>query len=203
MEEYELFRWGASIVVPTLAGLAGVVIGAWLTGLREKRHRRHQFISEQLRSFYSPLLGLRSEIEMRGDLRLRISAAAESAWRTLCERARAEGPESLRRLTEMRSAEFTEIIKYENRQLVEELIPAYKRMVAIFRDNLWLAGSDTRAHFGKLLEFVEIWERWLARSLPAEVLETLQHSETELQPLYEHLQQRHDELRSRLVSGEI
>ena len=202
MNGIELLRWVTSVAVPALAGLAGVSLGAWLTGRREMRQRRHQFISDQLRHFYSPLLGIRSEIKMRSDLRLRISHAADSEWRALCEFMEPAGPEALRDLTERRSTEFERIIEYDNQQLAEKLIPAYKQMVVIFRENMWLAETETRAHFGKLIEFVEIWERWLARSLPAEVLQRLQHSEEQLHPLYAHLQQKHDELRNRLATGE-
>jgi len=73
-------------------------------------------------------------------------------------------------------------------------------MVAIFREKLWLAEPDTRAYLPALIEFVDLWDRWLAESVPGEVIEKLGHSEKHLHPFYEHLEKRHDELRSVLAA---
>ena len=85
----------------------------------------------------------------------------------------------------------------------EELIPAYKAMVKIFRENMWLAESSTREYFQKLLEFVDIWDRSLDKSMPVEVLKELKHTEKTLHPFYEHLEQTHSSLRKKLESGEV
>src|SRR5882672_4414106 len=136
-EAPDLQRWGLSIVIPALSGLVGVVIGAWLTGRRERSQRRHDFISQQLSSFYSPLLGLRTEIRMRSEFRVRVSEAADAAWRDLCAEARRVGTEELQRLTRERFPEFEKIITFDNDRLRNEILPAYRRMVTLFRENLW------------------------------------------------------------------
>ena len=96
---------------------------------------------------------------MRSELRLKVQNKADSEWRRLCDESRAIGVEALQWLTEKREEEFTRIIEYDNRQLREELIPAYRKMVNLFRDNMWLAESETKEYFGQLIEFVELWER--------------------------------------------
>lgn len=199
----DLVRWGISIGVPAVAGLGGVMLGAWLSGIREKKQRVLTFIERQLCEFYSPLLGLRSEIRMRSELRSKVQDTAEFVWRRLCEENREIGAHALQKLTSERVNEFTKIIEYDNRRLREELVPAYRKMVNVFRDNMWLAESETNEYFGPLLEFVELWERWLAGSLPPEVLKALEHGEKSLYPFYDHLQMKHDELRKKLASGNV
>ncbi len=76
------------------------------------------------------------------------------------------------------------------------MIPAYQQMAKLFRDNYWLAHPETRGHYQELIEFVELWERWLAKSIPAEVIQRLEHTEDRLKPFYEHLEKKHDLLRS-------
>lgn len=200
-QSIEIARWAISIGVPALSGLAGVVIGAWLTGRRETRQRRLAFVEKQLKDFYSPLLGLRKEIRARSELRERVFDAADAAWRQLCAQASEVSVETLQQLSRTRGPEFNGLIEYDNRQLQEDLLPAYRQMAKLFRENLWLADSDTREHYVKLLEFVELWERWMAKAIPAEVIQGLGHSEENLRELYEHLQQRHDALRGKLESG--
>ena len=53
-------------------GLVGIAAGAFLTAVltsrRERRQRHLEFIGAQLDQFYSPLLGLRSEIAVHSAL---------------------------------------------------------------------------------------------------------------------------------------
>jgi hypothetical protein len=199
----ELVRWGISIGIPAVSGLGGVMLGAWLSGRRETRQRQLTFVERQLLDFYSPLLGIRSEIRMRSELRVRVHNTADAEWRRLCEEKKLIGVEALQKLTDERGKEFTEIIEYDNRQLKEELIPAYRKMVNLFRDNMWLAEAETKEYFRPLLEFVELWERWLAKTLPSEVIQSLEHGEESLHPFYDHLQNKHDELREKLERGHV
>jgi len=200
LQTVELMRWAISIGIPALSGLVGVVIGAWLTGRREQSQRRLAFVEKRLKDFYSPMLGLRNEIRMRGELRVQIHDAANAVWGELCADARGV-VEALEELSRRRGPDFHKLIEYDNKQLEEELMPAYRRMGQLFRDNLWLADLDTRAHYQKLIEFVELWDRWLAKSIPWEVIERLGHSEESLKPFYDHLRQRHDALRARSEQG--
>ena len=102
-------------------------------------------------------------------------------------------------MEERRWPTFEKLTEYDNRQLVEELLPSYRKMIEIYRDKYWLADPASRVHFDTLIAFVEIWDRWLDKSLPAEVLEMIGHEEETLYPFYEHLQTKHDELRQILA----
>lgn len=194
------WHWDISIALPAIAGLIGVVVGSWLTSRRERAQRRLLFRQQQLREFYSPLLGIRKEIQLRSELRVQIHEAASDVWKRLCADAN-YSVEALERLRSERSREFKSVIDYDNLQLQEELLPAYRRMVGTFRDNLWLAEKETQAYLGPLIEFIDLWDRWMAKSIPGEVLESLGHGEERLQPFYEHLQAKHNELQDRLIRG--
>ena len=50
----ELIRWAVTIGIPSISGLAGVPIGAWLASRQQKAERRLAFIKKQLKQFYSP-----------------------------------------------------------------------------------------------------------------------------------------------------
>jgi len=188
--------------LPTLfsaiAGFVGVLVGAWLTGRRDRAQRKHSFIEKQLKEFYSPLLGIRSEIKMKSELRVKIQDTAGTVWQELCGEARKVG--ELEEISNSRWPEFAKIIEYDNTQLDEELLPAYRQMLQIFRDNMWLAEPETRTFFATLLEYNEIWNRWKKKTLPPEVLQRLNHGEAPLLPFYEHLQEKHDALQVKLSS---
>ncbi len=200
-QSLELVRWAISIAVPALSGLVGVAVGAWLTGCRDREQRRLAYIEKQLKGFYSPMLGLRNEIRMLGGLRNRVQKTANAVWEGLCVQARNAGTNTLSALTERRGSEFSKIIEYDNKKLREEVMPAFRQMAKLFRENLWLAEPDTRSHYESLIEFVEIWNMWLAKSIPGEVVERLNHSEEKLKPFYQHLQETHDKLRNKLRDG--
>ncbi|SRR5579871_1629485 len=199
----DLLRWAFSIGVPALSGFVGVVLGAWLTARRERVHRRYEFRVQQLRDFYSPLLGLRAEVRARGEHREHIHGLADAAWQRLCSEARQgrDNPEELLNLQRNRWPEFEAVIRYDDRQLAEQLVPTCRKMLLVFRDNLWLAEPETRSYFGELLKFVDVWDGWLANSIPVEVVNATGQKEASLQPLYQHLESTHDELRNHLSKG--
>jgi hypothetical protein len=145
---------------------------------------------------------MRNEIRMLSELRVKISHSADRHWRKLCEEAQsAGGADYLTKLTEERRDEFMKSVDYDNKQLTENLVPAYRRMVSIFRDNYYLSEKTTADHFPYLLEFVDIWDRWLDRSIPREVIEELDHDEKKLEALYSDLEETHTALRTKLRNG--
>lgn len=186
-----------------LWGLIGVVVGAvltaWLTSRRDRARRRLEFVGKQLSELYSPMLGLRSEIAAHSSLRVKLQDAANSAWLDLCAGV-APGPEA-QQLTATRFPQFEALIEYDNDKLRRTLMPAYRKMLEVFRDKLWLCEPGTHSHYLQLVEFVDVWERCLSDSLPAEVLLRLHHTEANLQPLYDDLQTQHDRLRALLAKG--
>jgi len=200
-QSFEMVRWATSVAIPAASGLAGVVIGAWLTSLREVKQRKLAFLEKQLSAFYSPMLGLRNEISAHGSFRLRVQNEADAAWRQLCAETENIDIEARQRISDQRGPEFTRIIEYDNAKLHEELLPAYRKMVDLFRDCYWLAESETRAYFPKLLEFVEVWNRWNDKAIPLEVLKRLEHGENNLDLFYVHSEQIHDAIRKKLKNG--
>jgi hypothetical protein len=201
MEDPSILRWAIALALPALAGFAGVIAGAALTSRRERHARRLSFRSQQLQLLYGPLLGLRSEIQAISELRLRISNAADGAWRELAERRGDYQTDAFQRLIDERGPQFDAIIQYNNRQLTEELLPTYRKMLETFRNNLWLAEPETVPRFARLVEFLNIWDRWLTKTLPSEVLDRLNHGEEALKPLYAHVEEIVRELRGWLAAG--
>jgi hypothetical protein len=181
----------ASVITAT-AAFIGVMVGGWLTALNQKRERRHRRISEQLAGFCGPILAIRAQVLSQRELGQRISGAAEAAWQAMVKRAY-EGNDELgkldrmEKLTQQRWPSFEKLTEYGNRQLVEEVIPSYRKMVELFTSKMHLAEPSTITYFPALLEFVEIWNRWLNESLPGEVLGILNHTEDTLFPLYDNL----------------
>ncbi len=157
---------------------------------------RNTFIQKQMSEFYSPIAGYRKRIGARGAVREKISIAAEAAWQELCGQARASGQSMLNH--EEQFEPYRSIIEYDNMQLREEVIPLYRKMLDIFTDKYWLADEDTRDYYQNFFEFVEIWERYLAESLPGGVLKKLDHTEGNVHPFYEHIEQKLSALQSEI-----
>lgn len=197
----EVWRWGMSLAVPAIAGLSGVVVGAWLTARRERHQRRLAFIQDQLARFYSPMLGLRNEIHTDATLRQKIQDEASAAWQQICAATESLQINERQRVFKDRWPEFERAIEFDNERLRKESLPAYRKMVALFRDGYWLAEPSTREHYASIVEYVDIWERWVDMSLPREVLIRLDHTEEKLKPFYDHIQTTHDELRAKLKAG--
>jgi len=198
-QSIDISLWVISIAVPALAGLFGVWIGSLLATRREQREQRLTFLSKQLEEFYSVLLGIRTDIRTRSEIRVKVQKAASAIWPRLCEEARTMGgPEALQKLTDTRRPQFQRLIEYDNKQLFTELLPLYRSMVDRFRTHYWLAEPETRPFYSGLVEFVEIWNRTEKDSVPSEVIEQLKYGEDNLNPFYEHLQKKHDEIREKV-----
>lgn len=192
---------GMSVMLPELLGpaiaaasaLFGVAVGGYFTAHNQKRERQQRRINDQLAEFYSPMLGLRAQVLAKSELRLKITGEAESAWQAMMVRAyeRKEVKEGnidyVEKLRSERFPQFEKLTEYENQQLEQDIIPAYRKMVELFTSRMHLAEFSTIQHFPALLEFVEIWNLWLDNSLPVEVLGRLQHSEEKLYLFYEDL----------------
>src|SRR2546427_3470522 len=123
--------WLVTALLPAIFGFVGILLGAWLSGRRETAHRRYLFRERQLRDLYSPLLGLRSEIRIKSELREKVRAAAHAEWQRLCQEARdtAHPPENLRKLSTEKGPELERLFDYDNQQLVDDLVPSYRKML--------------------------------------------------------------------------
>jgi hypothetical protein len=74
-------------------------------------------------------------------------------------------------------------------------------MVDLFRANFWLADPATREFYPEVLEFVDVWERLVDKSLPVEVLRRIDHTEEKLLPFYKHVADTHDVIQRKLKTG--
>jgi hypothetical protein len=74
----------------------------------------------------------------------------------------------------------------------------YREMLTIFRDNYWLAEPETKEFYSGLVEYVEVWNRWKAKSVTGETIREIGHTEEKLKPFYQELEKRTEILRSEL-----
>jgi hypothetical protein len=61
------------------------------------------------------------------------------------------------------------------------------------------AEPSTQQHFATLVDFVEIMDRFLKKSLPLAVLRQLPHEESKLNPLYDDIETQVERLRRELL----
>lgn len=187
-----------------ITGLIGVYIGAWLTKRQTVTQRKLDFCEKQLREFYSPLVGIRKEIQILSEFRLAGEEASQKWWQKVCEQGKyiKNHGETVKFYSEA-GEKITSLVDYENKQLVEKIIPAYRRMIDVFKNNYWLAEEQTKEYFPTLVKFVEVWERYLSRTHSMSVIKEINVSEKELMPLYEDIERTHNSLRGKLKKGKI
>lgn len=191
-----------AIAVPATAGLAGAFLGAWLSRWNEQRKQRLEFCSQQLRELYSPLLAIRTHIRTLSELRLRIDQThqATTKWREpadIDELLRQQG----RHPAQM--VEAKQLVEFNTEQFRTVLLPQYERMLSVFQDKYWLADATTRQHYQALLQYVELWKRFLAKTIPDDVITTFDVRESQLQPFYENLEEQFDRLQRILQQADV
>jgi hypothetical protein len=177
--------------ISAASGLLGVLIGGLMSSRGQKAERRNARIREQLHDFYSPLLGIREEIRAKSELRTKLHSAANAAWQKQVAIHNRSVPEDI-------EAQFNKVIDYSNEQLEKDLVPLYRKMLDLYLSNKWLAEESTRGFTYELVEFVEIWNRYFAESLPRQVLNEIEHTEAKLQPFYSDLQDNFNRLSKEL-----
>lgn len=190
-----------TLLLQFFSALVGGLI-VYVFGVRKfSLETRNGFIRKQLSEFYSPIAGYRKRINAKGQVRVKVSNAANEAWRDLCA-SYTDGRQQMENHEEL-YAPYRRIIEYDNYQLREELMPLYRKMLDIFTEKYWLADSDTRVYYQDFLEFVEIWERYLAEALPGDVILKLEHTEETLKPFYQHIESKLTALQNEFNSSSI
>jgi hypothetical protein len=186
-----------------IAGLIGAGIGAAAAFFGQVLSHRHQhrlaeedwkrrYREKQLSELYSPLAAYQQRILAKLQLQKKISKAANASWQEICK-----GYADAKQIFEDHEEKykpFKRIIEYNNRQFEQELFPLYRKMLDLFTEKYWLAAPDTRSHYRGFLEYVEIWERWLAESLPGEVAERLEHEGSAIEPFHRHVEDKLNDL---------
>jgi hypothetical protein len=185
------------LIIPAAAGLLGVVVGGWTTSHNQKKERKHNHSRQQLECFYGPLLAMRLQIRSKSELRAKLHGIANAAWQERLDSVR-DDPAAMQAVEKARGPKFDKVFDYSDEQFRDELIPLYRKMLEHFTQYMWLAEPSTLGHFAALVKFVELWNRFLATSLPHEMLEKIDHSEKELEPLYQDLAAQAERLRQEL-----
>lgn len=182
--------------VPVIGPLLGALIGVRYGLEQIKLQRKIDFTERQLKEFYSPMLACREEIRIKSELRVKISDAAGKAWQEVCDR----NPKPFLN-HDKEYQPYKKIIKYDNQQLNEVLLPLYKKMLSIFSEKYWLADTETCKWYAELCRFVELWDRWLVDGIPTDVITKLDHSEEKLKPFYQELENQVSNLRAKIAKG--
>lgn len=191
------------VIFSAITGLLGVYIGAWLINHQNIMQRKLDFYEKQLRELYSPLVGIRKEIRILSEFRLAGYQAQNKWWKEVCKNGNRITDTSLaQKFYETKNPMIDSQIEYENNQLTKKIIPAYRELVNILRNNYWLAEEETKDYFPTLIKFVETWERHLSDTHSAEVLQEIAVSEDKLLPFYENIEKVHNNLRKKLKNVE-
>jgi len=93
---------------------------------------------------------------------------------------------------------YDRLLKYSDVQVRKDLVPQYQAMLKLYLEKRWLAEESTLKFDYELVEFVELWRRFLDDSLPSRVLMKVDHTEEKLKPFYADLQQCFDMLRQEI-----
>jgi hypothetical protein len=182
--------------VSAVWGLLGVIAGSWATGHHQQIERRNGRIKDQLTEFYAPLRGMRADIKAKSDLRVKINAIARNEWPTKFDGV--HDPDVKKKISESNWQGYERLIDYSDEQLRTEIVPTYREMVGHFKSHMAYAEESTIEHYAAFVEFVEIWNRFLANSLPREVAEKLSHAEKNLYPLYDDIEENAKRLSGKL-----
>ncbi len=174
------------------------MVGGWITTRSQKIERQHQRIREQLSSFYSVLLGIRSQILAKSEVRLKLRKIAQRIQQADFIQAQSN-PEVRQYLSTIKNPEFRKLIGYDNQQLQDELVPQYREMLAHVTKNMWLAEPSTLEHYATLVEYVELWNRALDHAIPSDVLLELDHDEKKLYLFYADLNSQFKRLQEELT----
>jgi hypothetical protein len=169
-----------SILSSLLSGLIGAAVVYYFGIRQDARQRRLAFLERQLTEFYAPLAGLRKQIRAKSELREKVFSAAA---------------------IDAAAGKFPATIEYYNKQFLEELVPKYREMLALFTERYHLADAETRTFYPLFLEYVEIWNLWLAESIAAEAVKSLDHREEKVKPFYEHLERKMQQLQDEIARG--
>ncbi len=188
-------------IAPILSGLIGVFVGTWLSGRQSQTQSKLDFCEKQLREFYSPLVGIRKEIEILTKFRGIVAKASDEWWNEAFKISAQVGTTLGQKYSDETQKGLDGQIEYDNKQLEYKILPGYRELVEIFKNNYYLAEEETKKFFPILVKFVELWERFLSKTHPRQVINKIDLSEKELMPFYQHLENKLESLREKLKEG--
>jgi len=178
------------------AGFLGVIVGGGVAIYSQRRQKQHDRIRDQLEKLYSPLIGILLEIRAKSEVRVKLTTAGRDSWAAQFEGV--QSPHIKQRIQQDLEPEYIRLFDYNNEQLLGDIVPLYQKMLAVFTEQIGLAEESTLTHYPALVEFVEIWNRFVKKSLPRDVLDKIEHKEETLTAFYADLRKQFDRLRKRL-----
>lgn len=199
---YEIWQF-LPCIISALSGLIGVFVGAWLYSSQSQRQRKLDFCEKQLKEFYSPLVGIRKEIQILSEFRCDVERASEERWQEVCKVGDQMKPSEAQKYRNGNDKCIDGPIEYEDEQFEIKILPAYRKLVETFKNNSYLAEEETREFLPTLIKFVDLWERNLSKTHSREVIKKINFSEKELLPFYKHLEEKCSLLREKIKKGNI
>jgi hypothetical protein len=131
---------GAYTIIQSLiaagSGILGVCVGGYFTAHQQRHERRNTRVREQLQGFYSPMLGMREEIEAKNEVTGKLTSIAKTGYPK-----RLEGitdPDTKQRIQQ----EMREFGMYNDTQFRENIL-TYQKMLEHFSTHMWLAEPST------------------------------------------------------------
>jgi len=107
---------------------------------------------------------MRADIKAKSDLRLKVEAIAGDEWQR--KFTGVGNPEAKKQIDEGAWPGYEKLKEYSDDQLSNDIVPMYRKMVEPFMSHMAYAEESTIAHYPAFVEFVEIWNRFLAKSFP-------------------------------------
>jgi hypothetical protein len=138
---------------------------------------------------------MHKEIRARSELRVKL---AETIDRQHMDDMLLAGPGKTEEASDVHLPVIVANIQDESETFRSVLMPRYREMIDVFREKMWLAQPETRAFFSQLIDYVDVWDKILARKLPHSIASAVGHTEKSLHPFYDHLEEMHDRLRSEI-----
>lgn len=183
-----------SAITSIFIALASLYFGYKLALRRFRKECRHDFVKQQIRDLYSPLVSNIKRIRTSSDIRVELSQACNEAWRNICENK----PKPLQNHDELFKP-FKKQIEEENKRFPKYLLPIYDKMVEIFTKSYWLAEPTTQQFYQPFCRYVELWHRYIDGGIPGEVLKEIKIEEKPLEPFYADIEHTLCLLRSELA----
>ena len=181
-----------NVAEPYITHGVAIILSAWAGYIFNNKHFRRKFNQRRLDDFYGPMLGLIKQVIANAEYNIKVSDASNQAWREICER-HPHPFEDHGKYFEP----FKKSLDYENERFRNEDIPAFDKMLEIFKSKIHLAYPSTRALFNQFSQYVDHWHR----PLPYEVLKKLNPSAEPLAKLSADVEAHVHNLKRKL-SGE-
>lgn len=138
--------------------LLGVIVGGCITEYHHRIERKNNYITDQLRNFYGPLMGMCAQTIARANaLSKSTKTRIEVRTKQLKETS---NPDTINRISEGFGQYDKKLGEYNKKQFENETFPVYQNMLDHFERNMWLAEPSTLTFHDRLVEQVDILKRY-------------------------------------------